>query len=229
MSAVKVMLKNLGLVVIIATTLSMGQAPGHWATIAGRVLSFDGKPVAGARVTLFPMDVAMSGIMPKESVTDLEGRYRLSTPAFPGRIRLGAVKESAGYPDTQGLLFVSKEDNLPIISLAPGDHLTGVDIRLGPPDGILEGTVIDAQTRSPIVRARITLHRREPDAIYSSSLQSDGHFAFALPDTPIQIRVIAPGYRPWTYVDLANGEGYLLLKGSSDHRVLMVELIKLGK
>lgn len=223
------MVKSLFLLIVTAATLVMAQVSSDWATITGEVLSADGKPVAGASVTLFPMDVGVSGIMPQQPLTDSQGRYRLSTPAFPGRVRLGAVKESAGYPDTQGLLFASKQDHLPLISLSPGAHLKGVDIRLSPPDGVLEGRVIDADTQLPVVKARITLHKNEPDSMYSTSLQSDGHFVFALPQAAIEIRVVAPGYRPWRYIDPGSGADYLLLKGASDHRLIMVKLVRISE
>jgi protocatechuate 3,4-dioxygenase beta subunit len=168
------------------------------------------------------MDVGSSGGLPS-AVTDREGRYRLTSAAFPGRRRLCAAKESAGYPNTHGLLFVSGKENMPEVSLTAGGHLENVDIRLGPPDGILEGSVIDLRTGAPIPKARITLHRSDPESMYATSLPPDSHFVFALPPVPIEITVEAPDYKPWEYRNpqsLAKG----LVLSNSDHRVIAVEL-----
>jgi hypothetical protein len=208
---------------LVLVSWTIVQTPAGWATITGRVLDSDGRPVPGAKISVFPMDVAVTGGMPRQPITDEEGRYRLVSPAFPGKTRLCAVKESAGYPDTQGLLFTSGGDSMPEVSLVPGGHLENVDIRLGPPDGILEGSVIDAETRAPVPKARITLHRRDPESMHSTSLPKDGHFLFALPPAPIEIAVVAPGYTPWKYKDAQSGVENLVLT-NSDHRVITVEL-----
>ena len=126
------------------------------------------------------------------------------------------MKESAGYPDTQGLLFTSGNDTMPIVNLVPGGFFDDVDIRLAPPDGTLKGTVVDAETGRPLWQARITLRRTDrPEAIYSTSLPPDAHFLFALPAAPIEITVIAPQHVPWKYQDPATGATSLVLQAAS--------------
>jgi len=205
--------------------LVWSQTPADWATVTGRVLDADGRPVAGAKISIFPLDVAVSGGMPVQPRTDQDGRYRLVSPGFPGRTRLCAVKESAGYPNTQYLLFASGEETMPEVSLTPGRHLENVDIHLGPPDGTVEGSVIDAETRAPISKARIVLHRSEPESISSTSLPPDGHFFFALPRAPIDITVTAPSYLPWTYKDAHSAANTLVLR-TSEHREITVGLTR---
>jgi hypothetical protein len=195
------------------------QTPTGWATVRGRVLDSGGRPVTGAKISAFPMDAAVSGGMPRQPVTDQEGRYRLTLPAYPGRTRLCAVKESAGYPDTQGLLFASETDSMPEVSLPADGYLENIDIHLGPPDGVLEGSVVDAITGSPISNARITLHRDTPESMYSTSLPADGHFLLALPPAPIEASVEAPGYRSWRYKDPKTQSNGLVLQSSEDRRI----------
>jgi hypothetical protein len=204
--------------------LMQSQAPADWATVTGRVLDSDGRPVAGARISIFPKDVGLSGGMPRQPITNQDGAYRLVSPAYPGRTRLCAVKESAGYPNAQYSLFVSSTDGkMPEVSLTPGGHLENIDIHLGPPDGIIEGFVVDAGTRAPISKARITLHRSDRESISSSTLPPDGHFSYALPPVLIEITVEAPGYLRWTYRDLATRANGIVLS-TSDHKKITVEL-----
>jgi carboxypeptidase family protein len=212
----------LGLLISALVTVTRAQIPPEWATVTGQVLDSQGLPVPGAKISVFPMDVGVSGGMPG-ATTDDEGRYRLVSPAYPGRTRLCAVKESAGYPDTQSLLFVSGNDTLPEVSLPAGGHVE-LDIHLGAPDGILQGSIIDARTRATVSKARIKLHRDQPESIHSTSVAPDGHFLFALPPAPIDITVVAPGYRTWKYQDSQSKSDKLVLS-APDHRRITVELI----
>lgn len=95
------------------------QATAESVTVAGRVLDSEGRPLPDARISIFPMDTATSGPVPW-AITDSAGRYRLIMPPYRGRIRFCAVKESAGYADTHGLLFSSESDSMPIVSVDPG-------------------------------------------------------------------------------------------------------------
>jgi hypothetical protein len=214
---------NILVALIVNSSQVFGQAAAERAAVSGRVFEADGHPLANAKISAFPMDVAISGSLPGMAITDEQGRYELVLPAYPGRTRLGAIKESAGYPDTQGLLFASGKESMPVVTLQPGVRLEGVDIHLGAPDGVLEGLVIDSRTRAPVSRARITLHRDQPDSMYSGSLPADGSFRFALPAVRIDITVTAPGYASWKYKDPQSGATGLVL-GSGELRTMTVEL-----
>ena len=67
------------------------ETPPGWATVTGRVLDSDGKPVAGAEISIFPLDAAASGAAPRRPMTDDKGRYRLVSPA-PMRVGRGSVR-----------------------------------------------------------------------------------------------------------------------------------------
>jgi hypothetical protein len=222
------MLKRIGVLISATVVLLSGgwtawsQSPSDNATINGRVVDLENHPVSGARISIFPMDQAISGNLPG-AVTDADGKYTLISPPFVGRTLFCAVKESVGYPDTTGLLFSSGQESMPEQHLSPGAHMT-VDIRLGPPDGTFEGSVLDAKTHSPVPKARISLHRDAPESMYSGTLPPDGHFFFAFPPFPISITILAPGYRPWKYRDPITGADKLVL-GSADHRAITVEFI----
>lgn len=196
------------------------QVSSELALVQGQVLDINGQPVPSARIVVFPMDVAISGPLPS-AITDKDGKFRMLSRPY-GRTRFCAVKESAGYPNTQALLFVSGKEKMPELTLAAGAHLRA-DIRLGPPDGVLEISVIDAATSSRVPNARITLHRDQPEAMYSTSLSADGPFVIALPPVPIEISVTAPGYLHWGYTDPLSGAKALALS-TQDHKVLTIVL-----
>lgn len=212
-------------VCVLCWSVSAGaQGRESWATVKGRVIDSEGQPVANSRISIFPMDTATSGPPPPSATTDYDGRYSVSLPPYQGRTRLCAVKESAGYPDTQGLVFTSGNDNMPIVELVPNGIFENVDIRLGPPGGILKGTVVDAETGRPLWQARITLRRTDrPEAIYSTSLPPDAHFLFALPPVPIEVTAAAPLYAPWTYKDTITGATSLVLQ-AAEHQTLTIRL-----
>lgn len=192
-------------------------------TVTGRVVDSDEKPIGGARISVFPMDQAISGNLP-QAFTDQDGRYTLTVPPFSGRTRFCAIKEAAGYPDTQGLLFKSETGFMPIEHLIAGTHIT-VDIKLGQPDGTIEGIVVDSKTHSPVPKARITLRREEPEAMYSGTIPPDGRFFFALPAAPISLTITAPGYKTWTYHEKdSHAAGQLVLK-ATDRKFVTVELL----
>ncbi len=135
-----------------------------------------------------------------------------------------AVKESAGYPDINATIFVPPvpEDSRPEVDLTPSSRLH-LDIQLGPPDGIFEGTVVDATTNTPIKTARITMRREDIEHGYYSTGIMGGHFLFALPSAPVEITITAPGYAPWKYKD-SKSEVQNLTLSSSERRSLTIEL-----
>jgi hypothetical protein len=195
------------------------QSSDQLAIVTGRVLDAQGQPVAGAKISVFPM-AAITGGLPY-AVSGEDGHFRLVSPPF-GDTWLCAVKERAGYPDTNALLFAPEVDNRPKVPLTPGSHQE-IDLHLGPPDGVLEGYLVDASTRQAITKGRIEMHRAKPDAMYSATI-ADGHFLFALPFAPIEISITAPGHAPWQYKDAQNGSNKLILS-NSEHRVLTIDLV----
>jgi len=53
------------------------QPPTHWATVTGRVMDSEGHPVQAARISILPLDAGVSGGMPRQPITDQDGKYRL--------------------------------------------------------------------------------------------------------------------------------------------------------
>jgi len=59
--------------------------------------------------------------------------------------------------------------------------------------------------------------------MYSTSLGPDGGFLFAVPEAPIEVSVIAPGYLPWKYKDPLTGPDKVLMH-SADRRSIVIAL-----
>jgi len=189
------------------------------AVVIGRVLDYRGQPVAGARISMLP-ESGFSGVLPSADTND-DGRYRLVSPPC-GLVWLVAVKESAGYPDINSLLFAPEVNTRPKVLLAPGSQIEQ-DIHLGHPFGVMEGSTVDAKTGAVVSTARILMRRDKPESMYSETIR-DGHFLYALPPVPIDISITAPGFLPWRYKDAQNGSSKLVLQ-TDEHRKMKIELI----
>jgi len=187
--------------------------------VTGTVLDAQDTPVADARISILP-EGAFSGGLPFAR-SDRNGHYRLVSWVY-GKTWISAVKERAGYPDTNNLLFAPEVDDRPEVLLSPGSYFE-LDIHLGQPDGILEATVVDATTGRALPDARILMRRDKPPSDYSGTIPADGHFLFALPEAPIELTVTAPGYRNWRYADKKTGSNKLVLS-SSDHLMIKIRL-----
>lgn len=203
-------------------TIQLAQNQEEWASLGGHVYKSNGEPLAGARISLFPLEAAVEGPLPA-AVSGHDGSYHLNSPAF-GKTRVLASLERLGYPDTFAKIFASPTDHFPEVILARGAELEGVDIHLGPPDGIIEGSVTDEKTGQIVRSARINLRWVEdPSVFYSANVSSAGDFQFALPNRPISIEIKAPGYRPWTYIDPSTHAPFIEMK-PTDHPHLKIEL-----
>jgi hypothetical protein len=181
--------------------------------LEGNVYDEAGNPVGGARIDLLPLQTALEDFMPS-ALTDEHGHFRMTTPTY-GRTRVSASKISAGFPDTNGKLFSSQNDAAPVVNLNGSQPVNEIDIHLGPPDGRIDGVVINKSNGDIVRSAWISMRwTDDPSAIYSGRISS-GEFQYALPQHAIVLTITAPGFKPWVYineetkdrfVDIAPGE-----------------------
>ena len=176
----------------------------------GRVEDALGQNVPSVTVAVIPYQQSFYGPTPS-TVTDKDGKFILNF-AFSGRFQVIAYKKDAGYPNVYGLVFTSGKEHFPVFDTGNGQTFDNVSIILPPADGVISGLVRDAKSGESIPQARITVRWEEaPDVEYSSYLDKDGTFLFALPPRPITVEVTAKGYKPWHYVDEQTGKSYALL------------------
>ncbi len=209
----------------IFTMKAAAQSAALQGSVSGHVYDGEGRPLVNARVIPFPLEVGVSGSLPY-ALTNIEGAYKLVLPAF-GRTRICASKTASGYPDTTAAVFASGNENEPEVSVGAGSQLHDIDIRLPPPDGILDLEIVDAITGTIVPNARITLRRNEETSIiYSTDVGEGGVFQVALPARAIQIDVRANGYESWRYRDISKDQAYAKLS-AREHTKITIRLNKI--
>lgn len=189
-------------------------------TLSGHVYGEAGNPVMGARIDLLPLDVGFSGLMPGAH-TDKLGHFVMFTPAY-GRTRVSASKISAGYPDTTGKLFSSENDSAVVVDLTADQPVIDVNIRLGPPDGIIRGRLFNKKDGNAVRLARILMEWADDPAVMDSEdAPGSGNFQYALPKHPITLTITAPGFKPWTYVNVQTGDKFLAIDSGERLSILV--------
>jgi protocatechuate 3,4-dioxygenase beta subunit len=128
-------------------------APG--ASIAGRVLDGDGKPVAGivamaSNVAGTERTTIVNGMVTSgaQGLTDASGAYKLEGLSA-GSYRISALDR--GKP-------LAPRTRSPAVELAANEHKTGVDLVIDRPNGIISGTVTGPDGK-PLPDAWVSAHQ----------------------------------------------------------------------
>jgi hypothetical protein len=136
----------------------------------------------------------------------------------PGRYKFEAKNEVDGYPDPVFLLNSDETATFPELTVSDKD-ISDVRVTLGKRGGVLEGELVDQQSREPVRRGKITIRdARNADAYVEVFADQAGHFRFAIPGKPVVISATAPGHKATKF---ENGE--LMLSGGQ-HHTIVVEL-----
>lgn len=166
-------------------------------TVLGRVLSPEGRPVAGAAVAAYPdltatspgADLGQVDPLPVPPVaTDREGAFVLERLG-PGRVRLRAAADDGFSPWSAA--FGARE----------GETVTDVELQLLPAEP-LAGVVL-SEVRLPVAGARVTAEAQTglpaPNQRFELQTRSgeDGSFRFALPAGTRSVQLRAGGEGTW--------------------------------
>ncbi len=194
-------------------------AVGSEATVSGTVTDATGSESAHALVQAIHRMKSESGgtvgSRPNPWIqTDDHGRFRVNLA--PGRYKFQAKNEIDGYPDPIFLLNSDETATFPEVTVSQKD-ISDVRVTLGKRGGVLEGELIDQQSREPIPRCKITIRdARNAHAYVEVFADQAGHFRFVVPGKPVLISATAPGYKTTKF---ENGE--LMLSGGEHHTIVM--------
>jgi hypothetical protein len=195
-------------------------AVGSEATVSGTVADSTGSESAHALVQAMRRVKSESsgtvGDHPNPWIqTDSHGRFRINLP--PGRYKFLAKNEIDGYPDPIFLLNSDKTATFPEVTVSKKD-ISDVRVTLGKRGGVLEGELVDQQSREPVPRGKITIgDARNVDVYVEVFADHAGHFRFAVPGKPILVSATAHGYKTTKFengeLNLAGGEHHTIVVG----------------
>ena len=170
-------------------------APPTAGVITGRVLTPEGQPVPGARVSA--TNNKQVGRLPT-SLTDEQGTFSI-TGLAPGTYELEAEKEEDDYPSTGNVFYTGGLLEVPHVTIAEGQTSHDVTVRLGPKAARVEGRILDAARNLPVRNSQgiqLRLSREDgPQYSYATGSDSEGNFSILVPEEPFTIEVSAPGYK----------------------------------
>jgi Carboxypeptidase regulatory-like domain len=211
-------MKKYLLFLLMTSVVQPGQAPNETGTVSGRVyMSTEDQPVADANVYLETLD-RPSPRQPSITKTNSEGRF--SIEAVPGKYAVHAFKREEGYPDVFFAFNLAPGQKLKEVTITAGQHLDGIDIRLGPKPAVLSFTVTDAETGSVLSSVDYELCQfRHPDWCLRGG--APGKTEFSAPATEIMIQLSSAGYETKKHTE--NGKAYVSL-APGEHKEVSVAL-----
>jgi len=174
-----------------------GREPRSEGLIDGTVVYPDRKPVDGATVYAGPIGRPMALAFPHVQ-TNRIGQFSIRIPtSWFGKLFVAAEKKDEDYPDMGKQFYANGKFH--IVTLTPAHQRAHVVIRLGPKAGVLEGTVTDAVTGSPL-NPCTDLHYAASSNFLSGTGLVAARYRLLLPsNTDILIKVRLDGYKPWYY------------------------------
>jgi hypothetical protein len=185
--------------------------------VTGVVTQSDGAVAATASVAIFPLqEQSVAGDL-TWTRADSQGRFRLTLK--PGRYVVRAKDEADGYPDPSFLLSADPNARFPEISVDETD-VSGVRVTLGAQGALLEGSLTDRESQSPVSNGKVVIRDAHDHAVFVElTPDKAGHFQFTVPSKPLVISASAPGY-----VTAFVGNAEPVTFSGGEHRNITIEL-----
>jgi beta-lactamase regulating signal transducer with metallopeptidase domain/uncharacterized GH25 family protein len=161
--------------------------PAVYVPVRGRVLDLTGTPVGGARVRAGSILIGNEKQFPVgvEATTDENGRFELRRLRQGERIYVSVDKAGTSGAESSAITV---------------DKPTPVDLpdmRVGPPDQVLRGQVIDNLDGHPVPGVKLIVAGK---ATQETTTDKDGRFEFShLPTGDFELTPSAAGYRSWQH------------------------------
>src|SRR6266436_7302763 len=166
--------------------------------IQGVVLGEGSRPVRGAKVHAELKDIPMAKAI-RYVETDENGFFLIDQLEF-GTYYVAAKKEEEGYGDS-GFSFFNDQP-VPTAQISAQHRIADVVINLGPKAGMLTGTISDAVTGKPIPAGFWLVQVKDRNKWMGTSAAPN--FRVLIPSSKeMEVKVSAPGYEDWVYLDPA--------------------------
>jgi hypothetical protein len=155
---------------------------------------------------------------PSITKTNAEGRFSIEAP--PGKYAIHAFKADDGYPDVVFAFNLAPNEKLKEVTIAAGQNLEGIDIRLGPKPAVLVFTITSEETGLVLPSVDYELCQvKHPDWCLKGG--APGKTEFNAPATEIVIRLGSTGYKTTRYIE--NGQASVFL-APGEHKEISVAL-----
>jgi hypothetical protein len=203
-------------------TAQISLLPKLDAKVIGTVLDPNGVPLEGCLVYAFT-----DGSSPPRDVTvptDFNGNFAIDV--YSGHVLLFAYKESDLYHNNIFGFDVPAGTVNQAVEVRPGETVRDFVLHLPRQSALLRLDVYNADTNDPVNPVEYELCREDhpADPIYCmTGAASDPGFQIVVPPDPISIKITAPNYMEWRYLDAKTGSSYLTLK-PTENRTLPVYL-----
>ncbi|MDT7602457.1 MAG: hypothetical protein QOF61_454 [Acidobacteriota bacterium] len=156
--------------VVAAQTPATKGAAGATSTVAGRITTGDGKPVASVGVALMPADFTPDRKSAGSATTDTDGRYKIANvPA--GRYRLQTLAPLyAPLDDRRSGVFNSGK----VVNVGAGETVENIDMVLVR-GGVITGRVTGPEGK-PVIEQRVSIYDAEQMLQRGNAPVIDGTF-----------------------------------------------------
>jgi hypothetical protein len=173
-------------------------------SVAGIVVDSDNHPMAHVKVIALAEHGAYIGADPS-AVTDEDGKFRINR-LLTGEHRLFPVYTEGGYPDGEAAIFRDAPSLYKSVTIEPGHTVTGVVITMPQKGARLTASIVDAETGTPVLAARIRVtNPKVPGAYIETGPNIKGVFQIVLAaNMAFQIEIRAGGYERWIYSEPDN-------------------------
>lgn len=170
--------------------------------ISGRVIDRNGRAVEGALVIADRSDVILRPA--PRAWTGKDGAFVISG-LTAGTYTLHTRKEEDGYARTDFNFYDEGETPEPNVLVYPDQATPNVTIQFAARAAILKGVITDARTNQPLKSAQVTVRRIDyPDRFLTTGLfwhDVPGGFRLLVPALAFTLKVSAPGYEDWYYLN----------------------------
>jgi hypothetical protein len=162
--------------------------------VKGLILDFEGRPVAGASISVGPI-APLKGVMPMTK-SNAHGEFSVVVHQT-GQFLVVASKTADGYPSTGNLFYYPHTSTAALVTVLADQPAPYATVQFGPKAGKLLMRISDADTSEPLKIVTMSLCRIEAPKHchrFKSEAVRDVHTVLA-PSAPFTMEVSATSYQ----------------------------------